>query len=111
MEQQKNILWRLSFDPNKVKLRKYTAVYLSEKEDGTLEGTEKMSLREYATRQKFLRMAMGIHAEGLFFAQSQEAVAHRARRGLLKHGVEFGKKVVWEAKGERPYRSNAKRKK
>ena len=107
----KDTLWRNTFDKELLKTRKYSTVFLSESADGTLDGTEKMSRREYATKQKFLRMSMGIHADGLKFAESQEAVAHRARVGILKSDKMFGKWVVWEAKGERPSRPNKRKEK
>ena len=108
---KKEILWRESFDKDLLKTRKYSTVFLSESPDGTLAGTDKMSRREYATAQKFLRMAMGDHADGLFFSESQEAVAHRARVGILQSGKMFGKWVVWEAAGERPSRPNKRKEK
>ena len=107
----KEVTWRSAFDKKKLLKRKYQIVYLSENPDGTLSGTEKMSRREYATAQKFLRMAMGINSQGLRFAESQPAVAHRGKVGFLKTGKKFGKWIVWESKGERPNSNNTKKEK
>ena len=108
----RDIKWRLAFKDKELLLkRKYQMVYLSENPDGTLDGTEKMTRREYATAQKFLRMAMGMSSQGLRFSESQEAVAHRGRVGILKMEKQFGKWVVWEAEGERPESGNNRKKK
>jgi hypothetical protein len=102
MANEQYIPWRAFFDPNKLLMRKFQMVYLSEESDGTLSGTEKMTRRQYAAKQKFKRMAMGLHADGLRFSESQEAVAYRGRKGFIETKRQFGKWIVWEKKGGRP---------
>jgi len=81
--------------------RKNLMVYLSELPDGSLEGTEKMTRKEYARRQWKMRVKMGIEGEGLWFAESPPAVAYRADRGVLQTTQEYGRWIVWEVAGPR----------
>lgn len=96
-------------------IKKYSrsdrTVYLSELPDGTLAGTEKMTVREYHVKQKRMRMAIDGsedgNIEGLYFCESHAAVGYRAKIGSIRSERQYGMWVVWEEAGPRRVSKNS----
>lgn len=81
------------------------AYFLSENDKGTLDGTEWMTRAAYAAAQAKARYELGEAGLNRGFATSSEAVAYRAKCGLLDAKVEYGLNLVKEYVGERPERN------
>ena len=81
------------------------AYFLSENDKGTLDGTEWMTRAAYAAAQAKARYELGETGLNRGFATSSEAVAYRAKCGLLDAKVEYGLNLVKEYVGERPERN------
>lgn len=101
MNIENTIAFRASLDERDRGERTNLIVYLSELPDGSLEGTQKMTRREYARAQRKMRMMMGEKSEGLLFSESDPAVAYRSKKGMISTVQEWGRWIVWEEAGPR----------
>jgi len=78
------------------------AFYISEKEDGTLGGTEPMTVSDYVTATLAKVQELGIKKGERGIANNRASVMYRVQHGKLKSKVEFNMITVWEEKGKRP---------
>ena len=78
------------------------AFYISEKEDGTLGGTEPMTVSDYVTATLAKVQELGIQKGERGIANNRASVMYRVQHGKLKSKVEFNMITVWEEKGKRP---------
>lgn len=78
------------------------AFYISEKEDGTLGGTQPMTVSEYVVATLDKVKELGIQKGERGIANNRASVMYRVKHGKLKSKTVHNMITVWEEKGLRP---------
>jgi hypothetical protein len=78
------------------------AFYISEKEDGTLGGTEPMTVSEYVVATLDKVKELGIQKGERGVANNRASVMYRVAHGKLKSKTVHNMITVWEESGPRP---------